>query len=301
MLKSLLRRAVAAFGISLLSLGSAASAASPATQVAHPALWAVSDADTTVYLFGTIHLLPSNYKWRTSKFDEAVAGSQQLVVETIIDENNPQEIMAALAGLAFSPGLPPVAQRVPPAKRPALEAAIKKSGLPRPAFDRMETWAAAFMLLGNQFKDMGLKNGEGVETVLRNTFKTQGKSIGELETNREQLSFFDGLPEDAQRALLEGAIDEPKNMKDDFGRMLGAWSRGDVNAIAKSFNRDLAGSPPLKQALLERRNANWSRWIEKRMASPGAIMVAVGAGHLAGNGSVVDMLKREGYNVRRLQ
>ena len=301
MLKSLLRRAVAALGISLLSLGSAASAATPATQVAHPALWAVSDADTTVYLFGTIHLLPSNYKWRTSRFDEAIAGSQQLMVETIIDENNPQELMAALAGLAFSPGLPPIAQRVPPARRPALEAAIKKSGIPRPAFDRMETWAAAFMLLGNQFKDMGLKNGEGVETVLRNAFKTQGKSIGQLESNKEQLSFFDGLPEDAQRALLEGAIDEPKSMKADFGQMLAAWSRGDVDAIAKSFNRDLSGSPALKQALLERRNANWSRWVEKRMTQPGSVMVAVGAGHLAGNGSVVDMLKREGYKVRRLQ
>ena len=301
MLKSLLRRAVAALGISLLSLGSAASAATPATQIAHPALWAVSDADTTVYLFGTIHLLPSNYKWRTSRFDEAIAGSQQLMVETIIDENNPQELMAALAGLAFSPGLPPIAQRVPPARRPALEAAIKKSGIPRPAFDRMETWAAAFMLLGNQFKDMGLKNGEGVETVLRNAFKTQGKSIGQLESNKEQLSFFDGLPEDAQRALLEGAIDEPKSMKADFGQMLAAWSRGDVDAIAKSFNRDLSGSPALKQALLERRNANWSRWVEKRMTQPGSVMVAVGAGHLAGNGSVVDMLKREGYKVRRLQ
>ena len=301
MLKSLLRRAVAALGISLLSLGSAANAATPATQIAHPALWAVSDADKTVYLFGTIHLLPSNYKWRTSRFDEAIAGSQQLMVETIIDENNPQELMAALAGLAFSPGLPPIAQRVPPARRPALEAAIKKSGIPRPAFDRMETWAAAFMLLGNQFKDMGLKNGEGVETVLRNAFKTQGKSIGQLESNKEQLSFFDGLPEDAQRALLEGAIDEPKSMKADFGQMLAAWSRGDVDAIAKSFNRDLSGSPALKQALLERRNANWSRWVEKRMAQPGSVMVAVGAGHLAGNGSVVDMLKREGYKVRRLQ
>ena len=296
-----MRRAVAALGISLLSLGSAANAATPATQIAHPALWAVSDADTTVYLFGTIHLLPSNYKWRTSRFDEAIAGSQQLMVETIIDENNPQELMAALAGLAFSPGLPPIAQRVPPARRPALEAAIKKSGIPRPAFDRMETWAAAFMLLGNQFKDMGLKNGEGVETVLRNAFKTQGKSIGQLESNKEQLSFFDGLPEDAQRALLEGAIDEPKSMKADFGQMLAAWSRGDVDAIAKSFNRDLSGSPALKQALLERRNANWSRWVEKRMAQPGSVMVAVGAGHLAGNGSVVDMLKREGYKVRRLQ
>ena len=301
MLKSLLRRAVAALGISLLSLGSAAPAAVATEHVARPALWAVSDADTTIYLFGTIHLLPSNYKWRTAKFDQAIAGSQQLMVETIVDENNPQELMAALAGLAFSPNLPPIAQRVPPAKRAALEAAIKKSGLPRPVFDRMETWAAAFMLLGNQYKDMGLKNGEGVEAVLRNTFKTQGKIIGELETNREQLSFFDKLPEDAQRSLLEGAIDEPKSMRGEFSQMLSSWSSGDVDAIAKAFNRDLSASPELKRALLDRRNANWSRWVESRMALPGSVMVAVGAGHLAGTGSVVDMLKREGYKVRRLQ
>lgn len=303
MLKSLLRRFVAALGLPVLIAGSAvpATAAAPATHVAHPALWAVSDADTTIYLFGTIHLLPSDYKWRTPKFDQAVAGSQQLVVETIVDENNPQELMAALASLAFSPGLPPLAERVPPAKRPALEAAMKKSGLPIQAFDKMETWAAAFMLLGNQFRDMGLKNGEGVEAVLRNTFKSEGKSIGELETNKEQLSFFDKLPEQAQRQLLEGAIEDNKSMTGDFSQMLAAWGRGDVNGIAKTFNRDLSSSPALKQAVLEQRNANWSHWVEKRMQSPGSVMVAVGAGHLAGSGSLVDLLKREGYNVRRLQ
>ena len=303
MLKSLLRRFVAALGLPVLIAGSAvpAAAATPATHVAHPALWAVSDADTTIYLFGTIHLLPADYKWRTPKFDQAVAGSQQLVVETIVDENNPQELMAALASLAFSPGLPPLVDRVPPAKRPALEAAMKKSGLPIQAFDKMETWAAAFMLLGNQFRDMGLKNGEGVETVLRNAFKSQGKSIGELETNKEQLSFFDKLPEEAQRQLLEGAIEDNKSMTGDFSQMLAAWARGDVNGIAKTFNRDLSSSPALKQAVLEQRNANWSHWVEKRMQSPGSVMVAVGAGHLAGSGSLVDLLKREGYNVRRLQ
>ncbi|HEX8842387.1 MAG TPA: TraB/GumN family protein [Sphingomicrobium sp.] len=302
MLKSLLRRVVAALGLSIFIGASAVPAATaPAVHIAHPALWAVSDADTTIYLFGTIHLLPSDYKWRTPKFDQAVAGSQQLVVETIVDENNPQEMMAALASLAFSPGLPPLVDRVPPAKRPALEAAMKKSGLPVQAFDKMETWAAAFMLLGNQFREMGLKNGEGVETVLRNAFKSQGKSIGELESNKEQLSFFDKLPEPAQRALLEGAIEDNKAMGSDFSQMLSAWARGDVNAIAKSFNRDLSSSPELKQALLERRNANWSHWVEQRMASPGAVMVAVGAGHLAGNGSLVDLLKRQGYKVRRLQ
>src|SRR6185295_5857332 len=299
MLKRILQRGIAALGVSLL-LGSVAAQAK-APQAPRPALWAVADADTTVYLFGTIHLLPEKYHWRTPAFDQAVDGSQELVVETIVDEKNPQKMMSALAGLAFSKGLPPIADRVPPAKRPALEDAIRKSGIPRPAFDQMETWAAAFMLLGNQFKDLGLKGEEGVERVLRDNFSSKGKPVGELETNVEQLGFFDKLPESAQRDLLEGAIDQPANFKDEFDQMLGAWSRGDVSAIARSFNRDLSASPDLKEALIARRNANWSRWIEQRMAQPGAIMIAVGAGHLAGKDSVIDMLKKGGYHVRRLQ
>ena len=83
--------------------------------------------------------------------------------------------------------------------------------------------------------------------------------------------------------------------------MLAAWVKGDVNGIARTFNRDLSGSPELQQALIKQRNANWSKWIEQRMAQPGAIMIAVGAGHLAGPGSVIDLLKRDGYHVHRLQ
>jgi uncharacterized protein YbaP (TraB family) len=299
MLKWIVSRAVVALGLALLLPSGAAQA--KAAPAAHPALWAVADADTTVYLFGTIHLLPERYQWRTPAFDRAVNGSQQLMVETIIDDKNPQKMMQALASLAFSKGLPPVVDRVPPAKRPALEAALAKSGLPRQALDNMETWAVAFMLLGNQFKDMGLKGEEGVEKVLRDNFSTHGKPIGELETNVEQLGFFDKLPEGAQRELLEGAIDQPQNMKGEFGQMLAAWSRGDVKAIARTFNRDLGSSPELKQALIERRNASWSRWIEQRMAEPGSVLIAVGAGHLAGKGSVIDMLQHSGYRVRRLQ
>jgi uncharacterized protein YbaP (TraB family) len=299
MLKRLWRRTVAALGLSLLVAAPSASAKAP--PAARPALWAVADADTTVYLFGTIHLLPENFSWRTAKFDQALDGSDQLVVETIVDEKNPQKMMTALASLAFSKGLPPLAERVPPEKRAALAAAVAKSGMPAQALDNMETWAAAFMLLGNQFRDMGLKGGEGVEAVLRSNFASKGKPVGELETNVEQLSFFDGLPEKAQRALLEGAIAQPQDMTADFNKMVGAWARGDVNAIAHTFNHELSESPELKEALIERRNANWSRWIERRMAQPGAIMIAVGAGHLAGEDSVIDMLKRGGYRIRRVQ
>jgi uncharacterized protein YbaP (TraB family) len=269
--------------------------------IAQPALWEVSDPDTTIYLFGTIHLLPENMHWRTAAFDQAIAGSQQLVVETIVDDKDPTKLMSAMASLGFKAGLPPLADRVLPAKRAALAAAIKKSGYPPQAFDRMKSWTAAFILLGNQFKDLGLKGDQGVEMVLRNSFSGQGKPVGELESNVEQLSFFDKLPEAAQRELLEGAIDQSGDMKAEFHEMLAAWARGDEKGIAKTFNRDLAGSPDLQRSLIKTRNANWSRWIEQRMTKPGAIMVAVGAGHLAGPDSVIDLLKRDGYRVRRLQ
>lgn len=299
MVKALLRRVLGALGLSLLLTAAPAQARAP--RPAQPALWAVSDADTTIYLFGTIHLLPAQYQWRTAKLDQAVANSRELVVETIVDDKNPLKLMSAMASLAFSPGLPPLAERVPPAKRAALAAAVKASGYPAQALDRMETWAAAFVLLGNQFKDLGLKGGEGVESVLRQSFTGQGKPVGELESNLEQLTFFDKLPEKAQRELLEGSIEHADAMGKDFRGMLAAWVRGDVAGIARTFDHDLAASPELQRALIYQRNANWSRWIEQRMGKPGAVMIAVGAGHLAGKNSVIAMLEKDGFRVRRVQ
>lgn len=298
MLKSLLRRAFAALGLATLLVAAPATAR---TQGAHPALWSVSDADTTIYLFGTIHLLPDNYQWQTPKLDQAVQGSQELVVETIVDTKDPTKLMSVLAALGFAKGLPPLAERIPAEKRPALEAALKKSGVPRPYFDQMKTWTAAFLLLADQFRDMGLKGDQGVEQILRDTFTSEGKPIGQLETNAQQFGFFNALPEKAQVALLLGALDKPQDTKEDFAGMLKAWSRGDVEGIAKTFDRDLAASPELRQTLIHQRNSNWSRWIGQRMGQPGAILIAVGAGHLAGDESVIAMLKKAGYRVRRVQ
>src|SRR3954447_9934987 len=99
MLKSPLRRVGEVLGLSLL-LG-AVPAEARAPQVARPALWEVSDPDTTIYLFGTIHLLPQDVQWRTPKFEQAVSSAQELVVETLIDDKNPAKLMQAMASLGF--------------------------------------------------------------------------------------------------------------------------------------------------------------------------------------------------------
>jgi uncharacterized protein YbaP (TraB family) len=300
MLKTLLMRGLAALGV--LTIAACATVPQPAVASGpRPALWMVADQDTTLYIFGTIHLLPRNSSWRTPAFDAAVQRSQALVVETLIDTANPQQLASEMAVLGFSNGLLPIAQRVDPTKRAALEAVIARTRVPRPVFDRMETWAAAFTLMGVQFQTLGLQPDEGVETVLRQTFMAAGKPVMQLETNREQLSLFDTLPEHAQRQLLEGALEAPQSVQVQFNEMLQAWLSGDVDAIARSFNRDLQDSPELREALLTRRNYNWSQWIERRLATPGTLFVAVGAGHLAGDASVQQYLEGRGIRVRRVQ
>jgi uncharacterized protein YbaP (TraB family) len=298
MLFKSLKRFLAFVGFASAAWAAPQAALQPA---ARPALWEVSDPDTTIYLFGTIHLLPPNYSWRTPTLDAAIARSDSLYVETIVDPRHPEGIRNALATLDRSQGLPPIADRVAPARRPLLESAIAKSGLPNSAFDKMETWAAAFRLLGVQFSQIGLQGEAGVEQTLKDSFAARGKPIGELETNAQQLGFFDVLPENAQRALLEGSIEPPTTAGKDFSEMIRGWASGDVDAIARTFNRDLADSPALRDTLLKQRNANWSQWIERRLQQPGTVMIAVGAGHLAGPDSVISLLKHQGYRVKRLQ
>ena len=299
MLKSWLRHLGAILGISLL-LGSVPAQAR-APQVARPALWEVSDPDTTIYLFGTIHLLPQALRWRTPAFDKAVNAAQQLVVETIVDQQNPASVEQAELSLGFAKGLPPIDQRVPPAKAAKLRAAIAKTGIPAKYFDGMKTWLAAITLLSVQFREMGLKGTSGPEEILRQEFLSDHKPIGQLETNFEQFSYFDKLSEKAQRELLEGALEPQSSTDKEFGGMLSSWSHGDVKGIALTFNRELSQSSEIRRILLQQRNANWAKWIEQRMAEPGTILLAVGAGHLAGRDSVLEKLRSDGYTVRRVQ
>jgi uncharacterized protein YbaP (TraB family) len=290
-------------GLAALGLAVAAAGASTAAdaKAAKPAMWQIYDKDTSIYLFGTVHLLPPGTQWRTAKFDKAANCAGTLVVETIIDEKNPMAFAAELSRLSIRPGLPPILDRIKPEKREALRAAIIKTGIPEAGLNNMETWAAAFALLQVQFKELGVSGGDGVEQALRSAFTSAGKPIQQLETNSQQLGFFDILPESAQRELLEGAVESPEAAKQQFGQMLSAWMSGDVKAIGRTFNAEFQNSPELKQILLRQRNVNWSGWLERRMQQPGTVFVAVGAGHLAGEDSVVELLKRRGYRVKRVQ
>jgi len=277
-------------------------AAAPAQPQAHPALWKVSDADTNIYLFGTIHILPAGTNWMDPAIKQAVGSAQSLTLEAVLDQD-PTLVATVLMKLGTAKGLPPLAERVPPAKRAQLVAMVKASGFPPAFLDGMKSWAAAIMLTGAALKQIGVDAAAspGVEPQLTALFRSADKPVDGLETAETQLGFFDRLPESAQRAFLVATLDDPAKAKADFAKMLGAWAKGDPAAIEKAFADDPEFTPALRDLLIRQRDRNWADAIAKRLDQPGTVFVAVGAGHLAGPDSVQKMLEEKGLKVVRVQ
>jgi len=278
--------------------------APPATVAAspRPALWKISDEDTTIWLFGTIHVLPPDLQWRSPAIDAATAAADRLVIEVVIDKANPQALAGELLNLGTASGLPPFLDRVPADRRAALQRMIGRSGAPPVLFDSLKTWAGAFMLVGATLRDLGMTDSDsGAENVLQERFRAAARPIEGLETVREQLGFFDTLPEEAQRAFLMSMAENPEDVRREFAAMLAAWTAGDEAAIAATFDDDLELSATLRQVLLHDRNARWTDWLIRRMQQPGKVFVAVGAGHLVGPNSVRAMLEARGVRIERVQ
>lgn len=265
---------------------------------ARPAMWKLSDPDTTIYLFGTVHVLPEKTKWRTPRFDAAVRDSQELVLE-IADQGDKAKMAEIYRDLALSPGLPPVLDRVPADKRAALEKLIEKSKLTPAQLNGMETWAVAVALGASMYGQMGATADAGVENQLRNSF--QNKPVSGLETTAQQLGYFDTMPEETQRKLLVSMVDGMDSATTDFHKMVRAWSSGNTRSIASTFDNELKKAPEIAEVLIDERNGNWVDWLKHRLDRPGVVMVAVGAGHLAGKASVIDQLRKQGLKVERVQ
>ncbi len=275
-------------------------ASAPAPRSARPALWRMSDEDTTIYLFGTFHALPQGIEWRSERIDRAMAEADELVLE-VSDADDPQAFAEALGGDMMAEGLPPILERVPPERREALREAIARSDLPIQAFDRMKSWTAGLFLILASMQRIGIDPEQGVEEGLEQGWRARGRPVLGLETAAQQFGFLRSLSEELQRLFLIAATDDDEEVRRQFEAMLDAWAAGDVEAIGETFNEEAGMSEELRAALLTRRNAAWADWLKQRMARPGTAFVAVGAGHLAGEGSVQSMLADRGLTTERVQ
>ena len=278
-----------------LTACSAAPEAGPAT----PALWVVKDDDTTIYLFGTVHQLPRGTQWDGAAVGRAIAAADELVLEL-----TPAEMAAAPAAFArhaTDSREGPVLHRIPTTLRYDARVAISDAPMSMPQLDSLDSWAAALVLAQAMTEAAGLDYDAGVEKALIERFRAAQLPIGGLETAEGQILLFERLPMPVQRAMLEKVIRDRDEAPEMLERLLSAWRTGDMDAMEQAIDDDALSIDGLSGPLLTERNADWATWIDRRMDRPGTVLVAVGAAHLAGSGSVQDALARAGKPVTRVQ
>jgi uncharacterized protein YbaP (TraB family) len=266
-----------------------------------PALWRVADADTTIYLFGTVHALPSGVDWMRGEIPAALASADTLVTEVDMSEaaSASPQLQSDVVGRAMLPKDESLRDLLDPRQRGEYEAAIAKLGMPVEAFDRYKPWYAALMFTMVPLMKQGYAGKSGVETGLAG--QAAGKRHDALETIDFQLSVFDDLPRAEQVAYLMQVIEGSEDVKATLDAMVADWLAGDADGLAVLMNEDMGDDPVLADRLLYARNRKWADWIVNRLDTPGTVFMAVGAGHLAGKGSVQDVLAQRGIAAARIQ
>jgi uncharacterized protein YbaP (TraB family) len=266
---------------------------------ANPALWVVRDADTIIYLFGTFHLLDGR-PWFNDEVRTAFDASDELVMEAVLPEN-PAALQPLILHYAVDPHGRTLSSRLDAGQNAALGQALSAAGVPPAAFDRFEPWFVAMTLAVLGAQRLGIGSEAGPEMVLTEAAHARHIPIGELEGFELQLRLLDSMPEAMQLAQLSETLEQNDEIAAKLAPMLAAWSAGDVERLAALLNEDEREQDRALHALLfTTRNANWARWIEARMARPGTVFIAVGAGHLAGPDSVQAALAAHGLRATRV-
>lgn len=294
---------VVALALAGLGLGACATTGSAEPEVRYaqePALWVVEDADSKVYLFGTVHVLKPETVWKTPRVEAALNDSKALWLEL---PGTPDQ--ASMMPLIQRYGLSldkPLSSRLDDAQKARLASAAQALGVPAAALEPLRPWLAGLQIGVGMVVKAGYDPNSGVEKVLETYARGRNMPINGFETIEQQLRFFADMDEATELAFLASSLEDFEQSTTVLDEMVAAWSSGDVNRLERAFVSEMREeSPALYDRLLVDRNKVWAVKIDELLDGQDTVFVAVGAGHLVGDGSVQDQLEARGIKARRVR
>ena len=273
-----------------------APAAAASIQGEGPALWVVKDADSTLYLFGSVHVLRPTTGWASPRVEAAFDSASDIWFE-ISNPDDQAAIMPLIQQHGLSPETP-LSSRLTPQENAELDAAAQAMGASAAQLQPMKPWLAALSLSVAPLVKAGYDPKSGVELVLKARAEAAGKPIHGFETIDKQIGILANLPEDVQMAFLRETLKDYENAVTLLDTMVEAWAKGDVGTLDRVMVEEMKeASPALYQALLVDRNTDWADQIQTLLEGSGTAFIAVGAGHLTGDESVQAILQQRGVTV----
>lgn len=278
----------------------AAPVVAPAVQGQGPALWVVKDADSTLYLFGSVHVLRPTTGWESPRVKAAFDSASDVWFEI----SNPDD-QAAIVPLIQQYGVSATYRNATTLTTGELSLfgnAALDLGLDAVKMDNFRPWFAGLTLSISPLVKAGYDPKSGVEMVLKARAEAAGKPIHGFETIDKQVRILADMPEAVQLAFLRETLKDYDEATVKLDEMVADWARGDVPAIERLMVDEMrSDSPALYKALLVDRNADWVNQIQTLLQGSGTVFIAVGAAHLAGPDSVQAQLKARGVDVEAVQ
>lgn len=269
---------------------------------AHPALWMVKDADTTIYLFGTVHVLPAGLSWFKGAVKTAFDSAGTILLET--DMRDRKGVMQAMMAHGYASDDQPFTARMTAADKARYVAALAKLGMPATAFDMLKPWAAAATLSALAQRKAGYDLASGVDVTLADAAKQENKTIDQFESVDTEFGYFDALPEKVQIAYLNatttGSDTSAEAMAEMMNKLVAEWRTGKPDALGATLNADMGSIPEMADVLIYQRNESIAKRIKALLDTPGTVFASMGAGHLGGPRNVRDDLAALGVSATRV-
>jgi hypothetical protein len=277
-----------------------AAQAEPAAPRAY--LWQAQRDGATVFLFGSIHLC------RADCFPLPRSASVRLdraaVVAVELDPERPGRTDELLRRTSLPDG-DSLDRHLPPALVLELQSLTGEFGLPPALLMRMKPWLAGMTLTLAAARRGGYTVDEGIDVSVLRRAAAAGTPVVELETLDEHLGALDALTREEQAALVAQAVALARNgaVAAYVDRLVGAWRSGDAQALwrlSQEGIEDVALAQRMLDAMLASRNRRMAERLAALAAERGPVFAVVGALHMAGPGSLLDLLREAGYTVRQL-
>jgi uncharacterized protein YbaP (TraB family) len=274
-----------------------------ATARADPAMWEARDADSRIVLFGSVHMLPPDLKWRTPALDDALAGSEHVYFETDVGPRGFLALTVKMTIAAFQAVNTPWLYLLTDEQVEQLRSAIEPLEITLEAAGQMPPWLLSMQLADHQLSGADAVTddyafGSGVEWTLQWDLVPDRKAF--FETPGEQFDLLAAGTIEEQVQGLVSVLNETAG-SEALDELVAAWAGGDVEALASLLIPRNEGEAAALDMLLLKRNRNWVPTLERLLRENREDLIVVGAAHLAGEGSVLDLLEQAGYTVTRIQ
>lgn len=264
------------------------------------ALWRISSGRNSVYLLGSIHLLKKENYPLPEVIERAFEESETAVFEVDLGEMAKPEKQRMIISKAFLREGKSLEERL---SRKTYDKLVKKAGeigVSVLAFDRLKPWYIAIALSMERMMGLGFMPEYGVDRHYYGKAVKAGKKVVGLETSEYQLDLFNKLSDENQDKLLSQVIDDLEVVEKELKVMVKAWTDGDLKTLDETMLKSFKEYPEIYEAFLTTRNRNWMTEIEKFLAGTAKHFIVVGAAHMVGKDSLIDMLEKKGYTVEQL-